>query len=84
MIGPAIARINGLGVARTAPHPNAAILYQDFTLTEGQKILAERQFTPTNIRIAPLPEGMQVKVINQDAALDNLGDWRGEFEKTFK
>jgi iron(III) transport system substrate-binding protein len=84
MIGPAIARINGLGVARTAPHPNAAILYQDFTLTEGQKILAERQFTPTNIKIAPLPEGMQVKVINPDAALDNLGDWRGEFEKTFK
>ncbi|MEZ2126728.1 MULTISPECIES: ABC transporter substrate-binding protein [unclassified Sinorhizobium] len=83
-IGPAIARINGLGVARTAPHPNAAILYQDFTLTDGQKILADRQFTPTNIKIVPLPEGMEVRVINPDDALDNLAAWRDKFEHTFK
>src|SRR5207248_9474127 len=37
-IGNAIARPNGVGVARKAPHPHAAVLFYDFELSEeGQK-----------------------------------------------
>ncbi len=35
----------------SAPHPHAALLFEDFILTDGQKILAEREAVPTN------PEG---------------------------
>lgn len=83
-LGPAIARINGLGVARTTAHPNAAILYQQFTLTEGQKILASRHFTPTNTKEVPFPAGMEVKVIEPTGMLDALTEWRETFETTFQ
>jgi iron(III) transport system substrate-binding protein len=83
-LGPSVARINGLGVSRTAKHPNAAILFQEFTLTDGQKILAARGFTPTNIKIAPLPKELDVKVVNGAAMLDSLAQWRKDFDAAFK
>jgi iron(III) transport system substrate-binding protein len=83
-IGPSIARINGLGVVRTTARPNAAILYQQFTLTDAQKILASRYFTPTNTKQVPFPAGMEVKVINPSGMLDDLTAWRETFEKTFR
>ena len=83
-IGTSIARINGLGVARTTGRPNAAILYQQFTLTDAQKILDSRHFTPTNTKQVPFPAGMEVKVINPSGMLDSLTAWRETFEKTFR
>jgi iron(III) transport system substrate-binding protein len=83
-IGPAIARINGLGVSKTTSHPNAAILYQQFTLTEAQKILASRYFTPTNIKEVPFPAGMDVRVIEPTGMLDDLTAWRETFVTTFQ
>jgi ABC-type Fe3+ transport system substrate-binding protein len=83
-LGPAIARINGLGIAKTTAHPNAAVLYQEFTLTDGQKILAERSFTPTNTKLVPFPAGMEVKVIEPTGMLDDLKVWRETFETTFE
>jgi iron(III) transport system substrate-binding protein len=83
-LGPSVARINGLGIAKTAKHPNAAILFQDFTLTDGQKILVERGFTPTNVKVAPLPKDLSVRVVDGAAMLDNLAEWRDTFEKTVK
>ena len=51
-IGNAIARPNGVGVMRRAPHPHAAVLFYDFELSEeGQKIFAEREFVPTSRKI---------------------------------
>src|SRR5205085_8411803 len=48
-IGKAIARPNGVGVARRAPHPNAAVLFYDFELSpEGQQIIAGLEFVPTS------------------------------------
>ena len=43
-IPPVVARFEGVGVARRAPHPYAAVLYLDFMLTDGQAILAKRDF----------------------------------------
>jgi iron(III) transport system substrate-binding protein len=83
-LGPSVARVNGLGVVKTAAHPNAAILFQDFTLTEGQKILAERGFTPTNIRIAPLPKDLDIRVVDGAAMLDQLPKWRETFNAVVK
>ena len=41
VLGNAIARPNGIAVARKAPHPHAAVLFYDFELSpEGQQIIA--------------------------------------------
>ncbi|MGV6874731.1 ABC transporter substrate-binding protein [Pseudochelatococcus sp. B33] len=79
-LGPSVARVNGLGVARTARHPHAALLFQEFTLTDGQKILSDRGFTPTNVKIVPLPESLDVQVVDGAAMLDQLSAWRKTFE----
>src|SRR5437016_7068015 len=39
VIPPGVARFEGAGVARRAPHPNAAALFLEFMLGEGQDIL---------------------------------------------
>src|SRR2546422_7086587 len=36
-IEPAVARSNAIGIARRAPHPNAALLFYDYMITEAQK-----------------------------------------------
>jgi iron(III) transport system substrate-binding protein len=80
---PSVARINGLGVSRTATHPNAALLFYEFTLTDAQKILLDRGFTPTNTAIAPLPADLNIKVVNPAAMLDQLAEWRETFKSVF-
>src|SRR5207244_7921963 len=42
---PAVARMSGVGIARRAPHPNAALLFYDFMLsTEAQEsLVADRK-----------------------------------------
>jgi iron(III) transport system substrate-binding protein len=42
VLPPAIAQLNGAGVARTAPHPYSALLFFDFLLSDGQSILSKR------------------------------------------
>ena len=48
---PAVARPNGVAVARNAPHPHAAILFFDFLINPAQPILASRQFVPASRKI---------------------------------
>lgn len=83
-LGPSVARVNGLGVAKTATHPAAALLFQEFTLTDGQKILADRGFTPANVKLVPLPEGLNVQVVDGAKMLDQLAKWRDTFNATVK
>lgn len=44
-VKPAIARPNGVGLMKTAANPAAALLFTDWLLEEGQKVLTEEQLT---------------------------------------
>ena len=74
-IQPAFARANGIGVSRAAPHPHAAILFYDFMLRDGQKLLAERDFTPTNTKVKDLPPGLDLEFIDPKLVLDEGDKW---------
>jgi iron(III) transport system substrate-binding protein len=52
----------------------------DFLLTDGQEILAKRDFIPTNIKIKPLPEGLTLKFVDPAKILDENDKW----EKLYK
>ncbi|MGV6876712.1 ABC transporter substrate-binding protein [Pseudochelatococcus sp. B33] len=80
LIKPAIARVNGLAVANAAPHPNAALLFYDFLLTDGQKLYAEREYTPTNISVSPLPENLELTMVDPVRMLDEGKKWQQLFE----
>jgi iron(III) transport system substrate-binding protein len=73
MIPPGITRFLGTGVMRRAPHPHAAILFLDFMLSDAQRLLLDRDFTPTNMKIKPLE--IPFKVIDPALMLDEGEKW---------
>jgi iron(III) transport system substrate-binding protein len=76
---PVIARFEGIGIARRAPHPNAALLLLDFMLTDAQDILAKRDFYPANTNIKPMPEGMTLTFLDPAKALDQSVKWSKDY-----
>ncbi|MEA2907579.1 MAG: iron(III) transport system substrate-binding protein [Alphaproteobacteria bacterium] len=77
---PEVARSQGTGLSRRAPHPNAGILFMDFLLSDAQEILAKRDFIPTNIKVKPLPAGLTLKFVDPAKMLDENDKW----EKLYK
>jgi iron(III) transport system substrate-binding protein len=77
---PEVARAQGTGMARKAPHPHAAVLFMDWLLREGQEILGKRDFIPTNTKVKPLPAGMTLKFVDPAKLLDENDKW----EKLYK
>jgi iron(III) transport system substrate-binding protein len=72
-IAPVVARFEGAGVARHAPHPYAAVLFMEFMLTEAQDILAKRDFFPADVRVKPMPAGLTF--LDPAKALDQSQKW---------
>jgi iron(III) transport system substrate-binding protein len=72
---PVVARFNGAGVTRNAPHPHAAILFYDFMMRDAQALLASRDFTPSNLKVKPLPAGLKVAFIDPALVLDEGDKW---------
>jgi iron(III) transport system substrate-binding protein len=74
-IPPVIARFEGAGVARHAVHPNAAILFFDFMLTDGQELLRNREYFPALRNARPLPDGITVSFLDPVKDLDQNQKW---------
>jgi len=79
---PAIARANGIGIARRAPHANAALLFYDYMLsTEAQKILASMDYVPTNATVGSPLKNMKVKVIDPAVTLTQMEKWTKAYDQ---
>ena len=48
LLQPVIASSYSMGLSNQAPHPNAALLFYEYLLTDGQKIFADNDYAPTN------------------------------------
>src|SRR5580658_2141091 len=72
-IAPEVARFEGAGIARRAPHPYAAVLFMEFMLTDAQDILAKRDFFPADVRVKPMPAGLTF--LDPAKALDQSQKW---------
>ena len=77
---PAVGRPNGIGVAKKAPHPHAGLLWYEFMLTDGQNILRDRDFTPTNQKVAKLPD-MPLVIVDPTQLLDEGDKWSRLFRE---
>jgi iron(III) transport system substrate-binding protein len=81
-LSPTIAYTDGIGILSKAPHPNAATLYYDFMLTEGQKILAENKAVTTNKRDQPLLAKFKPVYMNSEQVLDSNAKWQKIYDDT--
>jgi iron(III) transport system substrate-binding protein len=83
-IGKAIARPNGVGVVRTAPHPHAATLFYDFELSEeGQRIIAMRDFVPTSKTIDTPLNKVPMTFVDARVSIDEYDKWQNLYTDLF-
>lgn len=82
-LDPVIAVPTGISVLRNAPHPHAAMLFVDFYLTEGQRILAEYDYIPSNLNYQNLPDGMDLSIADMSQFLDEYEKWRDLYRDIF-
>jgi len=76
IIPPMIARPTGIGVAKNAPHANAAVLFFDFMIGDAQPILASRNFMTTSKTIETPFSKAPLKVIDSGKMLDEADKWQ--------
>jgi iron(III) transport system substrate-binding protein len=81
VIPPAIARSTAEGLARNSPHPYAAVLFYDFLISDGQKILASRAFLPASRNIETPFKG-PLQLIDSAVMLDQARKWQELFQRT--
>jgi iron(III) transport system substrate-binding protein len=84
-VGTAIARPNGIGIARRAPNPHAALLFYDFEISEeGQKVLLSRDFVPTNKKVDTPLAKLPLKFVDARVMLDEYDKWVKLYEEIFR
>ena len=83
-IGKAIARPNGVAVAKRAPHPYAAVLFYDFELSEeGQRIIAARDFVPTSRQIDTPLNQVPMTFVDARVSIDEYDKWKNLYLSLF-
>lgn len=83
ILDPVIARTSGVGMSNKAPHPNAAMLFYDYMLTDGQKIYANRNYIPTTTKIESPMKNSKFTMIDPVVVIDESEKWLKLFEDTF-
>jgi iron(III) transport system substrate-binding protein len=82
VLQPAVARANGIGIARRAPHPNAALLFYDYMLSpEAQKILVALDYVPANATVESPLKGIKVKVIDPAVTISQMDKWNRVYDE---
>jgi iron(III) transport system substrate-binding protein len=81
---PAFGQPSSVGVARRAPHPNAAQLFADFVLSrEGQEIIKSRNRVPSSTAVDSPLNKFKYDLIDPSIALDEWDKWNRLFSEIF-
>ena len=83
VIQPAVIRANGMGLAKKPPHPNAAALFYDFMLSEGQVILAKNEYLAVSRKAGSLLDKHRVKFVDANTVLDESAKWEKLYAEIF-
>jgi iron(III) transport system substrate-binding protein len=80
---PIVVRPNGIGIHRYARHPASALLFLEFMLTDGQKLLLEidRQPASAGVEGGGIPAGLKTLVVDVDVLLQEREKWEGLWEQ---
>jgi iron(III) transport system substrate-binding protein len=81
VLEPAVARSNAIGIARRAPHPNAALAFYDYMLGEGQRVLVKMDYVPANVKVPSPLKGVKILQTDPVRTLDESDKWKDLFEK---
>ena len=83
-VQPVIARPQGIGVARAAPHPNAALLFVDFVLSpEGQKLYESMGRVPASTKVKSELNNFPFVMTDPNIVLKESQKWEGLWNELF-
>jgi len=75
-VQPVVARPQGIGVAKNAPHPNAAVLFADYVLSpEGQRLFESLGRVPASTRVKSALDNFPFTMIDPATVLDEAEKW---------
>lgn len=78
-IDPMIAQFSSIGVTKRARHPYTALLFYDYLLDEGQKVLHDLKFVPTSRAYEAPVLKLPIRYIDPGLALQNQDKWFREY-----
>ena len=79
-VQPVIARPNGFGLMKNAKHPAAAMLFADWMLEEGQKLLVDEGLTPAIVEGNDPLKDVQIIPVDVKTLLEQGPDWNKRYE----
>ena len=83
-VEPVAARPQGIGLARNAPHPNAALLFADFVLSpEGQRLFESMGRVPVSTRVKSHLNNFPFTLIDPVTILDESDKWGKIWDELF-
>ena len=83
-VQPVAARTEGIGVARNAPHPYAALLFADFVLSpEGQTLFESMGRVPASTRVKSRLNDFRFTLIEPATVLEEAPRWEKLWNELF-
>ncbi|MDT5027499.1 MAG: iron(III) transport system substrate-binding protein [Micromonosporaceae bacterium] len=80
-VQPVIARPNGFGLMKSAKHPAAAMLFADWMLEEGQKLLTKEGLTPAIVEGNDPLKGVEIIPVAVKTLVEQGQAWSKRYEK---
>ncbi len=75
-VQPVVARPQGIGAAKNAPHPYAALLFADYVLSpEGQQLFESLGRVPASTRVKSALDNFPFTMIDPATVLDEMEKW---------
>ncbi len=81
VLQPLMAQPSTIALLKRSPNPASALLFYDFKLNEGQKLLAEASFVSTSKLIDSAFAKLPMRMIDPSQALDLQGKWLKSFDE---
>jgi len=83
-VQPVAARAQGIGVAKQAPHPNAALLFADFVLSpEGQRLFESMGRVPASTKVKSHLNNFPFTLEEPATVLDESAKWEKLWDDLF-
>jgi iron(III) transport system substrate-binding protein len=84
VVEPAVGRPQGLGLAKSAPHPAAALLFAEFVLSrEGAELQKSLGRVPTNRNVETILNRVKHVMVDPAVQLDEADKWRKLWNELF-
>src|SRR6266853_384346 len=81
---PAFGRADGIGVAKQAPHPHAALLFVDFVLSpEGQRFIMAASRVPVNRKVESSFDQRSFRIVELAPVVDEWDTWERRWQALF-